>query len=250
MTKLPAKALLDGSKLPKTTTGEMKDALGKLRDYLSDLLCEDSADREAARLALGIDLTGLGAQIGSKSDRTELETKVDRKDVETAISGLENRLQTLEEEIAKRGLPIGTVVMFTAPEAPAGYLKADGSAVGRETYSDLFAAIGTTYGEGDEETTFNLPDLMGRFAQGDAVPGTAKEAGLPNITGDMSNWGSIRSRAPQSTIGFQGAFHRSHTSGNVLSGNSGQIDEAYALGFNASYSNSIYGASATVQPPP
>ena len=48
MTKLPAKEVLNGSKLPKTTTGEMKDALGKLRDYLSDLLGEDSADSEAA----------------------------------------------------------------------------------------------------------------------------------------------------------------------------------------------------------
>ncbi|MCZ4064118.1 tail fiber protein [Oxalobacter aliiformigenes] len=56
------------------------------------------------------------------------------------------------------GVPVGTVVMFTAAEPPAGYLKCDGSAVGRETYPELYAAIGTTYGEGDGETTFNLPD--------------------------------------------------------------------------------------------
>lgn len=33
MTKLPEKDLSAGNKIPKTTTGEMKDALGKLRDY-------------------------------------------------------------------------------------------------------------------------------------------------------------------------------------------------------------------------
>jgi len=40
---------------------------------------------------------------------------------------------------------------------PAGFLKADGSAVSRTTYANLFTAIGTTYGSGDGSTTFNLP---------------------------------------------------------------------------------------------
>ena len=87
----------------------------------------------------------------------------------------------LHAEIAnQRGIPIGTIVMFSAATPPAGYLKADGAAVGRETYPDLFAAIGTAFGEGDGSTTFNLPDLIGRFAQGSDVPGQKLEAGLPN----------------------------------------------------------------------
>ncbi|WAW06537.1 hypothetical protein NB639_03750 [Oxalobacter formigenes] len=53
MTKLPEKNVLDGNKEPRTTTGEMKNALGKLRDYLNELLGEDSSDKEAARQALG-----------------------------------------------------------------------------------------------------------------------------------------------------------------------------------------------------
>ena len=67
--------------------------------------------------------------------------------------------------------------------APAGYLICDGRAVERSAYPELFDAIGATYGEGDGSTTFNLPDLIGRFAEGSATPGTMKEAGLPNITG-------------------------------------------------------------------
>ncbi len=43
MTKLPERNILDGSKLPKTTTGEMKGALGKLRDYLFELFGDDSS---------------------------------------------------------------------------------------------------------------------------------------------------------------------------------------------------------------
>lgn len=63
MTKLPEKDLLDGSKTPKTSTREMKNALGELRDYLSGLLGTDSADKAAAREALGIDLSISGTDI-------------------------------------------------------------------------------------------------------------------------------------------------------------------------------------------
>ena len=50
MTKLPARNVLDGSKIPKTTTGEMRKALGQLRNYLNDLLGEDSTDIRKRRV--------------------------------------------------------------------------------------------------------------------------------------------------------------------------------------------------------
>lgn len=43
-----------------------------------------------------------------------------------------------------------------------GWLIADGRAVSRTRWPELFAAIGTFYGAGDGSTTFNLPDLRGR----------------------------------------------------------------------------------------
>ena len=64
------------------------------------------------------------------------------------------------------GVPVGTVEYFAMSTPPAGYLKADGRAVERETYAELYAAIGTTFGEGDGEMTFNLPDLRGEFIRG------------------------------------------------------------------------------------
>ena len=45
-------------------------------------------------------------------------------------------------------------------------MKADGTAVSRTTYADLFTAIGTTFGAGNGSTTFNLPDLRGEFVRG------------------------------------------------------------------------------------
>lgn len=46
---------------------------------------------------------------------------------------------------------------------PQPWLICDGRAVSRTFYSDLFAMIGSTYGDGDGTDTFNLPDLRGRI---------------------------------------------------------------------------------------
>jgi hypothetical protein len=63
-------------------------------------------------------------------------------------------------------VPSGTVAYIAASSAPAGWLKANGAAVSRTTYAALFAVIGTTFGDGDGSTTFNLPDLRGEFVRG------------------------------------------------------------------------------------
>lgn len=57
--------------------------------------------------------------------------------------------------------PVGSLIMHAAATAPTGYLKANGAAVSRSTYSALFSVISTTYGAGDGSTTFNLPDFRG-----------------------------------------------------------------------------------------
>lgn len=61
---------------------------------------------------------------------------------------------------------IGVVKMFAGSIAPTGYLICDGSAVSRTAYANLFNVIGTSYGDGDGATTFNLPDLKGRVVTG------------------------------------------------------------------------------------
>jgi len=63
-------------------------------------------------------------------------------------------------------VPTGTIMWFGANSIPTGYIKANGAAVSRSTYSALFAVIGTTFGAGDGSTTFNVPDLRGYFARG------------------------------------------------------------------------------------
>lgn len=58
--------------------------------------------------------------------------------------------------------PTGTLMAYASTTAPDGWLLADGSAVSRTTYADLYSLLGTSYGVGDGSTTFNLPDVRGR----------------------------------------------------------------------------------------
>ena len=237
MSKLPEKAVLAGSKIPKTTTGEMKEALGELHDYLKELLGEDSGDKESVRLALGIDLEELSGNIDAKADRSELSS--------VAMTGSYDDLKD-KPDLSERGVPIGTVAWFAMPVPPAGYLKCNGAAVGRETCPELFAAIGITFGAGDGETTFNLPNLIGRFTEGSATPGTVKEAGLPNLVRYSDTVGFSDTRF-EPTGCFYPAEEWNAGTFNIVekTGTAG----ANVVRFDASHGNPTYGKSDTVQPP-
>ena len=137
-------------------------------------------------------------------------------------------------------VPTGVILPFGGSTVPEGFLLCNGAAISRTTYAKLFAAIGTLYGAGDGATTFNLPDMRDRFAEGAGTysVGTAVEAGLPNITGEFTGSASnIISGAFSSVSASTGYLH---------------LDTSYSdcriYSFNASRSSSIYGNSTTVQP--
>lgn len=79
-------------------------------------------------------------------------------------------------------IPTGSITMFGAGTAPAGWEICDGRAISRTTFSTLFSAIGTTYGAGDGSSTFNLPNLKGRVPVG-RDPGDASFDVLGEIGG-------------------------------------------------------------------
>lgn len=62
--------------------------------------------------------------------------------------------------------PTGAIVSWPSETPPNGWLECNGAAISRTIYSRLFALIGDDYGIGDGSTTFNLPDLRGRFVRG------------------------------------------------------------------------------------
>jgi microcystin-dependent protein len=79
----------------------------------------------------------------------------------------------------------GTITIDAGTSAPDGWLLCYGQAVSRTTYSAIFARLSTTYGDGDESTTFNLPDLRGRVVAGlDDMGGTSADR-LTNQSGGV-----------------------------------------------------------------
>lgn len=103
------------------------------------------------------------------------------------------------------GLPIGTILAYgglvsgssQGDLARAGWLVCNGDAISRNDYAELFNVIGNMFGSGNYVSTFNLPDLRGRFVRGvdngagrdpDAKSRTASSSG--GNTGD--NVGSVQ----------------------------------------------------------
>lgn len=83
------------------------------------------------------------------------------------------------------GCAIGDIIPHFGTTPPAGTLVCDGSEVSREVYHELFEEIGSLVGQGDGSTTFDLPDLRGRWMMGaDAERAAGEEVaeGLPGIT--------------------------------------------------------------------
>ncbi len=67
-------------------------------------------------------------------------------------------------------IPISTTVPFAGSSLPEGWKRCNGDVLKRADYSQLYEAIGITYGAGmDDGLTFNLPDLRGRFPLGGGV---------------------------------------------------------------------------------
>lgn len=135
--------------------------------------------------------------------------------------------------------PVGTIIAVAYTGVPEGYMHCNGAAVNRTTYVNLFNKIGTSYGAGDGSTTFNLPNTVARFLEGGTGAGTYYEAGLPNITGNLSAFRSY----------ISGAFVGSNNTDRYDGWQDGGDEYAVSTSFDASRSNRIYGASNTVQPP-
>jgi len=88
---------------------------------------------------------------------------------------LNEELRRIDKEISTV-IPTGVIQIWTTDTAPDGWLLCYGQAVSRSTYAGLYNVIGETYGAGDSSTTFNVPDMRGRFPLGqDDMGGTSAD---------------------------------------------------------------------------
>lgn len=151
-----------------------------------------------------------------------------------------NTAQNTANNAVASGVPAGTIITYAGNNVPVGYLVCNGSAVSRETYANLFAAIGTIYGAGNGSSTFNLPDMSARFLEGTTGSPTYVDAGLPNITGAFIGGGQ------SNTYGEGCCYNTGRASPYTNADDANSRNNL--TGIDASRSSGIYGKSSTVQP--
>ena len=107
--------------------------------------------------------------------------------------------------------PLGGIIYQSAQFAVTqGFLPADGRALSRDVYWELFEYIGGLYGVGDGSTTFNLPDLItspfiyGINSAPTGVPNTGGISGLGGFTIPVGAIPSLSSSKVSSTLTFSG----------------------------------------------
>jgi microcystin-dependent protein len=84
-------------------------------------------------------------------------------------------------------MPVGAVIGFPTNVVPSGFFECNGAAVSRSTYSNLYALLGSKYGDGDGSLTFNLPDYRGEFLRGwDHGAGNDPDSSTRTDRGDLT----------------------------------------------------------------
>ena len=81
-------------------------------------------------------------------------------------------------------MPTGAILPYAVSAAPTGFVLCNGAALSRSTYATLFAVVSSLYGDGDGSSTFNVPDLRGRYIAGWDVSATASSV-LTSVTVGM-----------------------------------------------------------------
>ena len=158
-------------------------------------------------------------------------------------------------EALVEGIAVGDVVY--RPFLMEGYVKANGATVNRADYPNLVAYANShslwtsnpssepwKYGTGNGSTTMVLPDYRNRVIQGgDTV--AVKSAGLPNIIGSTN----LRDGVGFGAITTSGCFAKDDSRPDTYTVYPEFEYSGTSLKFDASRCNSLYGMSATVQPP-
>ncbi len=143
---------------------------------------------------------------------------------------------------------VGQIIATGSLTPPTGFLYANGAAVSRSLYSDLFSAIGTSYGVGDGSTTFNLPDLRGVFASGAGSQtigpttytrtlGTKQNDAFASHNHQFNTFGNVPAvtNNPASSAAGAGGTHTTTSSGSGTETRPANVAVAYHIQFLKSF---------------
>lgn len=171
---------------------------------------------------------------------------------------------------AGTGVAPGIVLPFAGGSVPSGWLLCNGQTVSRTTYSNLYAAIGDTWGDGDGSTTFEVPDLRDSVPVGvSASKALGTAGGAPSVTLTVGNLPAHAHSLNNHTHGMQhkhgisyrkdnvvavnSSFQRvisvGESSGNTDSGNTGNSNKATTDASSGNTGNTGSGTAVNIQNP-
>uniref|UniRef100_A0A6C0JGK4 Phage tail collar domain-containing protein n=1 Tax=viral metagenome TaxID=1070528 RepID=A0A6C0JGK4_9ZZZZ len=146
-------------------------------------------------------------------------------------------------------IPAGTVIQSAAINEPEGWFECDGRSLNTTVYSDLFSAIGYTYG--GSNGTFKIPDTRGRVCIGAGQGDGLTNHNLSSTGGEEAHTLSVNEIPSHS----HSLIRRANPDDGAYDTNSGRQDESSAattdradLGpFNTSYTGG--GAAHNIMQP-
>ena len=142
--------------------------------------------------------------------------------------------------------PIGSMMMFPGPVAPAGWKFTDGSSLLKTQYPLLFTAIGTTYNTASQDSThFNLPNTQGVFVRGAGTQVLSKNS--------LSYSGTLGAQQGDATkkngLGLNDPGH-SHGLSQLFSNTNNLIRQAFydrgVSGLNTGYTTDVSGSNLSL----
>lgn len=274
-----ASAKMSQASLSSTSTNQIATKANSIANSDAELVRATAYNDLSAKTRQTVPDTGFQHEVtlGHESDYSEgikqrtVTILVYKGDETTPRVSLPVTRYSTEKEFS--GVPIGTVIAWPGANAPTTngtWLECNGQSCA--AYPALTAVLGKS----------TVPDYRGRFLETDTIPGTVKEAGLPNITGHFTgydnggmeggavgglgqecsgsflkvceNWIHAYSRSVCTvlTFGSTGSFEGDLSMIKAVAHSAGVLDcyvEAEGVyQFSASRSSSIYGSSTTVQP--
>jgi|GEM_PF-2969497 len=135
--------------------------------------------------------------------------------------------------------PAGVILPYGGTAEPVGFIFCDGRVLAIADYPDLYAAIGTAFGDGTKNAdgtpsgyptgqAFNVPDLRGRFLRG--VDGAAgRDPNKDSVSRPAMNAGGNTGNAVGSV---QADAFKSHAH-NIRRGNNQGSNQYPLVGWNA-----------------